>query len=114
MPQRVANNRRIAHAQGAPREGPALLGGVLVCGRGCRRVLPAYRGKGDRLRSTCRRATSDDGAPGCLRLSGVFLDDFVVAQRMAVLTPASVAWSSAAAHAWRAERAPLETHGPPR
>ena len=114
MPQRVANHRRLAHAQGTPREGPALLGGVLVCGRCGRRLLPAYRGKGDRLRSTCMRATIDDGAPGCLSLSGVFLDDFVVEQRMAVLTPASVAWSIAAAHAVRAERAPRETHGPQR
>ncbi len=114
MHQRVANNRRIAHAQGAPREGPAVLGGLLVCGRCGRRLLPAYRGKGHRLRSTCMRATIEDGAPGCLSLSGVFLDDFVVEQRRAVLKPASVALRIAAAHAVRAERAPLETHWPQR
>ena len=114
IPQRVANNRRIAHAQGAPREGPAFLGGVLVCGRCGRRLLPAYRGQGNRRRSTCMRATIDDGAPGCLSRSGVFLDDFVVEQRRAVLKPASVAWSIAAAQAVRAERAPRETHWPQR
>ena len=56
----------------------------------------------------------DDGAPGCLRLSGAFLDDFGVEQRMAGLKPASVAVRSAAAQAWRAARAPRETHWPQR
>lgn len=108
--QRLANNRSIAQAQGAPREGPSLLGGLLVCGRCCRRLMPAYSGKGNRLRYTCMRATIDYGSPGCLSLSGVFLDDFVVEQLMAVLKPASLELSIAAEQALRAERAQLETH----
>jgi hypothetical protein len=35
------------------------------------------------------RAPIDYGAPGCLSLSGAFLDRFVVKQLMAVLEPAS-------------------------
>jgi Recombinase len=108
--QRLANNRRIAQAQGAPREGPSLLGGLLVCRRCRRRLMPAYSGKANRLRYTCMRATIDYGSPGCLSLSGAFLDDFVVEQLMAVLEPASVELSIAAEQVLRAERAQLALH----
>ena len=110
MQQRLANNRSLAQAQGAPREGPSLLGGLLQCGRCGRRLAPSYSGKANHLRYTCLRATIDYGAPGCLSLSGAFLDDWVVAQLMAVLQPASLALSIAAEHALRAERSQLETH----
>jgi hypothetical protein len=110
MQQRWANHRSLAQAQGAPREGPSVLGGLLRGGRCGRRLAPSSSGKANHLRSTCLRATIADGAPGCLRWSGAFLDDGVVAQRMAVLQPASLALSIAAAHAVRAERGPLATH----
>jgi DNA invertase Pin-like site-specific DNA recombinase len=108
--QRLANNRALAEALGAPREGPSLLGGLLVCGRCGRRLMPAYSGKANHLRYTCMRATIDYGAPGCLSLSGAFLDRFVVQQLMAVLEPASLELSIAAEQALRAERAQLEAH----
>ncbi len=111
MQQRLANNRSLAQAQGAPREGPSLLGGLLPCGRCGRRLAPSSSGKANHRRYTCWRATIDDGAPGCLSLSGALLDAWVVAQLMAVLQPASVALSIAAAHAVRAARRQLETHG---
>jgi DNA invertase Pin-like site-specific DNA recombinase len=99
MQQRLANKRSLAQAQGAPREGPSLLGGLLRCGRCGRRLAPSSSGKANYLRYTCLRATIDDGAPGCLSVSGAFLDDWVVAQLMAVLQPASLALSIAAEHA---------------
>jgi DNA invertase Pin-like site-specific DNA recombinase len=108
--QRLANNRALAEALGAPRAGPSLLGGLLVCGRCGRRLTPAYSGKANHLRYTCMRATIDYGAPGCLSLSGAFLDRFVVKQLMAVLEPASLELSIAAEQALRAERAQLEAH----
>jgi len=108
--QRLANNRSIAQAQGAPREGPSLLSGLLVCGRCGRRLMPAYSGKANRLRYTCMRATIDYGSPGCLSLSGTFLDDFVVEQLMTMLEPASLELSIAAEQVLRAERAQLEMH----
>jgi hypothetical protein len=39
------------------------------------------------------------GAPGCLRLAGTVLDNFVAAQGMQVLAPASIALSLAAEQA---------------
>ena len=111
MQPRWANNRSLTHAQGAPREGPSVLGGLLQCGRCGRRLAPSSSGQANPLRYPCLRATIDDGAPGCLSVSGAVLDDGVVAQLRAVLQPASLAWSIAAAHALRAARRPLEPHG---
>jgi DNA invertase Pin-like site-specific DNA recombinase len=108
--QRLANNRSIAQAQGAPREGPSLLGGLLRCGRCGRRLAPAYSGKANHLRYPCMRATIDYGAPVCLSLSGAVLDNAVVTQLLAVLEPASLELSLAAEHAMRTERTQLEQH----
>jgi hypothetical protein len=77
MPQRLGNKRSRAQAQGAPREGPSLLGGWRVGRRGRRRLMPADSGKANRLRDPCARATMDEGAPGGLSLSGTLLDDGV-------------------------------------
>ena len=79
----------IPAALGAPREGPSLLGGLLVCGRCGRRLLAAYSGTSNRLRYTCMQATMSYGAPGCLSLAGTVLDDLVAEQVMQVLAPAS-------------------------
>src|SRR6266700_3728188 len=108
--QRLADNRAIAEALGAPREGPSLLVGLLVCGRCGRRLMAAYGGKANHLRYTCMRETIDDGVPGCLSLTGAFLERFVAEQVMQVRQPASLELSMAAEQALRAERAQLEAH----
>src|SRR5256886_1585592 len=108
--QRLADNRAVADALGAPREGPSLLVGLLVCGRCGRRLMAAYGGKANRLRYTCMRATIDYGAPGCLSLAGAFLERFVAAQVMQVLQPASLELSMAAEQSLRAEREQLAAH----
>ena len=94
--ERLDNNRAIAAAQGAPREGVSLLGGLAVCGRCQRSLMPAYSGKANRLRYTCGRAMIDYGEPICLGLTGEVLDEFVAGQVMKVLTPASLELSLAA------------------
>jgi hypothetical protein len=52
--ERLAANRARASAMGAPREGPSLLAGLLVCGRcGCR-MMVAYNGRrARRWRARC-------------------------------------------------------------
>jgi hypothetical protein len=104
IPPRLADNRAIAEALGAPRAGPSLLVGLLVCGRCGRRLRAAYGGQAHHLRYTCMRATIDDGVPGCLSLAGAFLERFVAEQVMQVLQPASLEWSRAAEQTLRAER----------
>jgi Recombinase zinc beta ribbon domain len=108
--QRSAANRAIAAALGAPREGPALLRGLVVCGRCGRRLMPASGGQDGCLRYTCGRGVIDDGAPPCVSLSGACLERLVVEQSMQVLQPAALDVSLAAEHALRAERAPLDAH----
>src|SRR6266852_1098330 len=108
--QRLADNRAIAEALGAPRARPSFLVGLLVCGRCGRRLLAAYGGKAHHLRYTCMRATIDYGVPGCLSLAGAFLERFVAAQVMQVLQPASLELSMAAEQALRTEREQLEAH----
>lgn len=108
--QRLADNRAIAEALGAPREGPSLLAGLLVCRRCGRRLMAAYGGKANHLRYTCMRATIDYGAPGCLSLAGAFLERFVATQIIQVLQPASLELSVAAEQALRGERERLEVH----
>jgi Recombinase zinc beta ribbon domain len=108
--QRLADNRAIGEALGAPREGPSLLAGLLVCRRCGRRLMAAYGGKANHLRYTCMRATIDDGAPGGLSLAGAVLERFVATQLLQVLQPASLELSVAAAPARRAERERLEVH----
>lgn len=108
--QRLADNRAIAASLGAPREGPSLLVGILICGRCGRRLLAAYSGKSNHLRYTCMRATIEYGAPSCLSLAGAFLDDFVAEHILRVLRPASLELSLAAEHALQAERTQLEAH----
>ncbi len=108
--QRLANNRTIASAQGAPREGPSLLGGLLICGRCQQRLTPTYGGSTNRLRYTCMRNSVAYGAPTCFSLSGAILDAFVVAHLMAVLQPASLELSMVAEEVLRAERSQLEAH----
>jgi Recombinase len=110
LQQRLADNRAIAAALGAPREGPSLLGGLVVCGRCGRRFMPAYCGQAGCLRYTCGRGVIDDGAPVCLSLAGTCLDRLVVEQIMQVLQPAAFALRLAAAQVLRAARAQLEAH----
>jgi DNA invertase Pin-like site-specific DNA recombinase len=108
--QRLSHNRSLAEAQGIPREGLSLLGGLLICGRCQRRLAPSYSGKANHLRYICMRATIDYGAPLCISLAGAALDDFVVEQVLAVLQPTSLELSLAAEQALRAERTQLELH----
>jgi hypothetical protein len=72
--------------------------------------MAAYGGTSNRLRYTCKRATIDYGAPGCLSLAGAFLDRFVAEQILQVLQPAALELSIAAEQALRAERERLEAH----
>jgi len=108
--QRLANNRAAVAALGAPREGPALLSGLLVCGRCGRRLMPAYSGRSEHLRYTCGRAMLDYAEPVCLGLSGQVLDTLVAEQVLAALEPAAVELSLAAEADLRAERQQLEAH----
>ena len=52
--RRIAENRARIECKGAPREGPSLLAGLVVCGRCGKRMTVHYTGRPQILRYTCR------------------------------------------------------------
>ncbi len=68
------NNPRNRSARtGAPREGKALLAGILICGRCGRRMRPSYWGEHNGLRYLCV-GERDRGQKSCWSLSGAPID----------------------------------------
>src|SRR4051794_19455959 len=104
---RLAANRARAEAAGAVRQGPSLLGGLLVCSRCGQRLMVSYNGRESRLRYQCARAAIDYAAPLCQGLAGRLLDDLVATQVLAALEPAALELSLAAADDLQQERARL-------
>ncbi len=79
---RLAANRARAESLGAPREGPALLGGLVVCGICGHRMQVSYETSGQGLtgRYCCQRRHHTYGEPRCQQMAARFLDEHVVAQ----------------------------------
>jgi hypothetical protein len=93
-------NRARADALGAARPGPALLAGLVRCGRCGQRMLVRYGRRGaDGWQATyvCTRLHSDYGAPVCQHLAGPPLERAVGQQVLAALEPAALELSLAAA-----------------
>jgi DNA invertase Pin-like site-specific DNA recombinase len=92
---RLEQNR--AGSLGAPRQGPALLSGLLVCGRCGYRMVVNYNNAHNGLRYNCHRALTCYGEPECQSLSGRRLDAFITEQVLAALQPAALELHLAAA-----------------
>jgi len=116
--QYQSNRRRIAENQvrglaaaaiGPVREGPALLGGLLRCGKCGRRMTVRYDDQ-RRPRYTCTRGTWDYGQPSCQSLAGRPLEALVRQQMLTVLSPATLELSLQAAQDIQQERATLDRH----
>jgi hypothetical protein len=106
--QRLARNQSRAAAQGAPRSGPSLLGGLVYCGRCGNRLMVQYSGRANRLRYQCARASQNLGEPLCQGIVGRDLDRFVSEQILKVLEPASLELCMAAADDLEQERERLD------
>ena len=96
---RLAANRARAESMGAPREGPALLGGLVVCGICGHRLQVNYETSGQGLagRYCCQRRHHTYGEPRCQQMAARFLDEHVVAQVLSALAPAALELSVTAA-----------------
>lgn len=105
--QLAANQARVA-SRGAVRTGPALLAGVVVCGRCGTRLLVRYHGTPARPAYVCARRASDYGEPSCQHIAGAGLDAFVSRQVLAALEPAALDLSLAAAARMEQERAEVQ------
>jgi hypothetical protein len=108
--QRLDSNRARAASLGAVRQGPSLLGGLLICGQCGRRMSVQYTNGGTGLRYSCHRGVTDYAEPPCQSLSGQRLDALVSQQVLTVLEPAALELHLAAAADLEQERQRLHRH----
>ncbi len=88
----ISGNHNRFDRPGAAKRGPALLAGVLRCGRCGRKLTVSYTGGGQRyLRSCCVRGYLDVGEPKCISLGGVPVDRALSREVLRVVQPAAIA-----------------------
>jgi DNA invertase Pin-like site-specific DNA recombinase len=107
--KRLAANRAAPDAPGAPRQGAALLGGLIFCGQCGRRMAVRYCGRKNAPWYGCMRG-ADYADPLCQSLSGQRLDDLVAQQILAAVQPCALEASLAAVADVERERAELAGH----
>lgn len=77
--------------RGAARNGPALLAGLLRCGRCGRKLSVVYSGRGGRVpRYACTGGRTDRGNSACLSLGGVSIESAVTRQVLEAIRPAGI------------------------
>jgi DNA invertase Pin-like site-specific DNA recombinase len=109
---RMAANRQTASTPGAPRDGSALLSGLLHCGRcgGHRMTVRYHDGRGSAHGYVCAFQQVNYGTGGpCQHIAGPGLDAYVTGQVLAAVAPAALEVSLAAAARAETERAALDT-----
>jgi hypothetical protein len=94
--RRLDANRTNKDKPGAPRQGRALLKGLLRCGCCGQRMRVHYGGPKDTTYYLCSSNSSSYGEPLCQSLSGQPLDDLVAAQVLKAVEPAALEASLAA------------------
>lgn len=105
---RLQANRARSDELGAVRHGPALLAGLLVCGKCGHRLHVRYDGRGDHHHAyVCQRLLSDYGAGRCQQLAGAALDEWVGRWVLSAVAPAALDLALAAAANVEQERADL-------
>jgi hypothetical protein len=102
--ERLEQNRARVASKGAPRQGAALLGGLLVCGRCGRRLMVGYSGQSKRPRYNCHWDFRLYGVEKCQSLAGGPLDEFVSQKILSVLKPAALELSMVAAEDLQRQR----------
>lgn len=110
--RQLAENRTLGKMLAAPRHGPSVLAGLLVCGRCGHRMLVGYTNASSQktLRYSCQRDAIDYGADACQSLSGAVLESFVVERLLQAVSPASLELSLAATADIERERKQLDDH----
>jgi DNA invertase Pin-like site-specific DNA recombinase len=109
--QRMDANRSRSQSMGAVRDGPALLAGLVACGRcGARMTVRYQRGAGGTLQPVyvCAREKSDYGGGQCQQVAGSGVDGYVTGLLLDALAPAALEVSLAAAGQAGARRAQVD------
>ncbi len=98
-------------SRGAPRQGPALLAGLLRCRRCGRRLHVTYSGAtGQVRRYACRGAMINHGTDKCLSFGGLAIERAVEEAVFAVLAPGAIDAALAAAADTEAHRQQQHDH----
>jgi hypothetical protein len=97
-----------AKGRGAPREGRALLQGLVICGRCGRRMAVSHGSRYHRYE--CRRAQIDYAAPQCQAFPVAHLDRAVGALFLAAVQPAALETTLVALAVLERERQALDRH----
>ena len=110
--RKLADNSTLGKLLAAPRHGPSVLAGLLVCGRCGHRMLVGYNNATAKktLRYSCQRDAIDYGQDACQSLSGAVLESFVVERLLQAVSPASLELSLAATEDIERERKQLDEH----
>ena len=108
--RQLEQNRNRAGNLGAPREGKALLAGLLVCGKCGGRMIVSYGSARTSLKYMCQRQRDCYGLGRCQSLVGKVLDELVSRQALSVLEPAALELSLVAATDVERERQRLAEH----
>ena len=113
--QKLAENSALSKLLSAPRHGPSVLAGLVVCGRCGHRMMVGYNNTGGAsktktLRYSCLRDAIDYGEEKCQSLSGAALESLVVERLLQAVSPASLELSLAATEDIERERKQLDDH----
>ncbi|WP_284347523.1 zinc ribbon domain-containing protein [Rhodovastum atsumiense] len=95
---------------GVPRGGPALLGGIIRCGRCGRRMSVGYHNNSHEARYQCCQLASTYGGPRCQSVSAQPVDDLVSELILAALTPSAIDVSLQLAEDIELEHAERQRH----
>ena len=110
--EKLNDNSTLGKLLAAPRHGPSVLAGLLVCGRCGHRMLVGYNNVNTKktLRYSCQRDAIEYGQDVCQSLSGTVLESFVVERLLQAVSPASLELSLAATKDIERERNQLDDH----
>ena len=108
--RQLEQNRSRSESLGAPREGVALLSGLLTCGKCGGRMMVVYGGPRTNLKYICQRQRSTYGLNRCQTVVGSVLDELVSRQALLALEPAALELSLAAVSDVERERQRLAEH----
>jgi DNA invertase Pin-like site-specific DNA recombinase len=107
--RQLQDNRAVADARGAPRNGNSLLQGLVVCGYCGVRMTVNYHGNDHRYSYVCNHQNTVYGGSSCQCLSGASLDEFAAEKVLEALEPAALELSLEAARNIESERAELDS-----
>ena len=108
---RMEANRSRSQSMGAVRDGPALLAGLVACGRcGAKMTVHYQRAAGGKLQPVyvCARQKSDYGGGQCQQVAGSCVEGYVTGLLLDALAPAALEVSLAAVEQAGARRAQVD------